>query len=176
MPDWAPILWREFFTEGCVTDYIGYEALTQAALRGVVREALRKIEQNNGMLGEHHFYLTFKTRAPGVKIADHLVEQFPHEMTIVIQHQFWDLEVDDVQLEVVLKFGGVPQHLLIPFAAVTRFYDPAVNFALAFENEARADADVLSPAGEPPIEATTVEPVQPEAEGTVVNIDAFRRK
>ncbi|MEN8877197.1 MAG: ClpXP protease specificity-enhancing factor SspB, partial [Hyphomonas sp.] len=108
-----------------MTDYIGYEALTQAAMRGVVREALRKGYNSNGLPGDHHFYLTFRTKAPGVKIADYLVERFPEEMTIVIQHQYWDLEVEDSHFEIILKFSGVPQHLHIPYAAITRFVDPS---------------------------------------------------
>lgn len=156
-----------------MTDFIGYEGLTQAALRGVVREALRLIQDNGGMLGDHHFYVTFITKAPGVKMADHLVERFPHEMTIVVQHQFWDLEVHDNHFEVVLKFSGVPQHLFIPFAAVSRFVDPSVNFGLTFENGSGGDNDVLGPVGEPDAEPDTA------AEGTgdtVVNLDAFRKR
>lgn len=157
-----------------MTDYIGYEALTQAAMRGVVREALRKGYDSNGLPGDHHFYLTFRTKAPGVKIADYLVERFPEEMTIVIQHQYWDLEVEDSHFEIILKFSGVPQHLHIPYAAITRFVDPSVNFGLTFESPDK-DASVISPAGE--ATAADVPPVEAEEEpGTVVNLDAFRRK
>ncbi|MEM7767370.1 MAG: ClpXP protease specificity-enhancing factor SspB [Pseudomonadota bacterium] len=158
-----------------MTDFIGYEGLTQAALRGVVREALRKIEDNGGMLGDHHFYITFITKAPGVKMADHLIERFPHEMTIVVQHQFWDLEVEDAHFEVVLKFAGVPQHLHIPYAAVSRFVDPSVNFGLTFENGSGGDNDVLGPVAEPGQDA----PIVGVADGTgdtVVNLDAFRKR
>ena len=89
-----------------MTDYIGYDALTQAAMRGVVREALRQARANGEMPGDHHFYVTFRTKAPGVKIADYLVERFPEDMTIVVQHQYWDLEVDEGHFEIVLKFNG----------------------------------------------------------------------
>ncbi|HAY06600.1 MAG TPA: ClpXP protease specificity-enhancing factor SspB [Hyphomonas sp.] len=153
-----------------MTDYIGYEALSQAAMRGVVREALRRAKTNGGLPGDHHFYVSFRTRAPGVKIADHLVQRFPEEMTIVIQHQFWDLEVHDGHFEIVLKFAGVPQHLSIPLAAITRFVDPSVNFGLSFEARSR-DTGVLSPAKD-----TAAEPVPPKPAETVVSLDAYRRK
>jgi uncharacterized protein len=152
-----------------MTDYIGYEALTQAAMRGVVREALRRARSSGGMPGDHHFYISFRTRAPGVKIADHLVQRFPDEMTIVIQHQFWDLDVNDTHFEIVLKFAGVPQHLSIPLAAITRFVDPSVNFGLTFEARGR-DAGVLAPASEE-IEEAPAAPAE-----TVVSLDAYRRK
>ncbi|MCU0731301.1 MAG: ClpXP protease specificity-enhancing factor SspB [Hyphomonas sp.] len=153
-----------------MTDYIGYEALTQAAMRGVVREALRRAKTNGGVPGDHHFYISFRTRAPGVKIADHLVQRFPEEMTIVIQHQYWDLEVHEGHFEVVLKFAGVPQHLSIPLAAITRFVDPSVNFGLTFETRGR-DAGVLSPAQETAEETAPKAPTE-----TVVSLDAYRRK
>lgn len=158
-----------------MTDFIGYEGLTQAALRGVVREALRRIQDNGGMLGDHHFYITFLTRAPGIKMADHLTERFPHEMTIVIQHQFWDLEVHERHFEVVLKFSGVPQHLSVPFSAVSRFVDPSVNFGLSFENGAGGDNDVLGPVDDPEEEAAPAIAVEGAGE-TVVNLDAFRKR
>jgi hypothetical protein len=152
-----------------MTDYIGYEALTQAAMRGVVREALRRARTNGGMPGDHHFYVSFRTRAPGVKIADHLVQRFPEEMTIVIQHQYWDLEVHEGHFEIVLKFAGVPQHLSIPLAAITRFVDPSVNFGLTFETRGK-DGGVLAPAKE------TVEEAPAAPTETVVSLDAYRRK
>ncbi|MEL8056399.1 MAG: ClpXP protease specificity-enhancing factor SspB [Pseudomonadota bacterium] len=162
-----------------MTDYIGYEALTQAAMRGVIREALRQVAAESVPPGEHHFYVTFRSKAPGVKMADHLVQRFPDEMTIVIQHQFWDLEVEDGHFEIVLKFAGVPQHISIPFAAITRFVDPAVNFALSFERSAgnSESKDIVAPASETAetVEDTTVEETEEET-STVVNIDAFRRK
>jgi len=156
-----------------MTDYIGYEALTQAAMRGVVREAIRQAATNGAPPGEHHFYVSFRSKAPGVKMADQLVERFPEEMTIVIQHQFWDLEVHDGHFEIVLKFGGVPQHLSVPFAALTRFVDPAVNFGVSFEKvSADGDNAIIEPAAE-----TTEETAAPAANGeTVVSLDAFRRK
>lgn len=154
-----------------MTDYIGYEALSQAAMRGVVREALRRGKSSGGLPGEHHFYISFRTRAPGVKIADHLVQRFPEEMTIVVQHQYWDLEVHEGHFEIVLKFSGVPQHLSIPLAAITRFVDPSVNFGIAFEVQGK-DAGVIAPA---PAEEAEVAADKSPGE-TVVNLDAYRRK
>ncbi|MBU1287393.1 MAG: stringent starvation protein B [Alphaproteobacteria bacterium] len=154
-----------------MTDYIGYDALTQAAMRGVVREALKRALANGGLPGEHHFYITFRTKAPGVKVADYLTERFPEDMTIVVQHQFWDLEVNEGHFEIILKFSGVPQHLFVPYAAITRFVDPSVNFGLTFENPTKDDA-VIAPAAA----FQAAEPEPAPAAGTVVNLDAFRRK
>ena len=159
-----------------MTDYIGYEALSQAAMRGVVREALRRGKTNGGLPGEHHYYISFRTRAPGVKIPPQLVQRFPEEMTIVIQHQYWDLDVHDGHFEVVLKFAGVPQHLSIPLVAITRFVDPSVNFGIAFETPGK-DAGVIAPAtatAAAPVEA--IQPTPKAAGETVVSLDAFRRK
>jgi len=158
-----------------MTDYIGYEALTQAAMRGVVREAIRQAATNGAPPGDHHFYVSFRSKAPGVKMADELVERFPDEMTIVVQHQFWDLEVHDGHFEIVLKFNGVPQHLSIPFAAMTRFVDPAVNFGVSFEKtDANSEVEIVDPA----TEAASAENTDTDADGTdtVVSLDAFRRK
>ena len=100
-------------------DYIGYEALTDAALRGVVREALRRVEKQ-GLVGSHHFYLTFKTHFPGVDIPDFLKEQYPDEMTIVLQHQFWGLKVEDDHFEVTLTFRKLPAELVDPVCGADR--------------------------------------------------------
>src|ERR1700679_2358511 len=122
-------------------DYIGYKALTDAALRGVVRDALRRAE-NQGLIGAHHFRLTFKTHFPGVEIPDFLLEQYPDEMMIILQHQFWGLKVKDDQFEVTLSFRKVPATLTVPFAALTAFVDPGVQFGLQFK-EAEETEGVL---------------------------------
>jgi len=114
-------------------DYIGYETLADDAMRGVVREALRRVV-DQGLIGSHHFYLTFKTHDPGVDIPDHLKERFPEEMTIVLQNQFWGLKVEDEKFEVTLTFQKLPSTLVVPFAAMTGFADPAVKFGLQFRN------------------------------------------
>src|SRR3982751_3644999 len=118
---------------------IPYDEIVQDALRAVVGRVLGEVEQSGGLPGEHHFYITFNTRMPGVSIPKHLMERFPDEMTIVIQHRFWDLKVEDDSFSVGLSFGGVPATLHVPFAAVTQFHDPAVEFALTFQADAPED-------------------------------------
>ena len=115
---------------------IPYDEIVQDALRAVVGRVLREVETSGGLPGEHHFYITFKTRMPGVSIPKHLLERFPDEMTIVIQHRFWDLKVEEDNFTVGLSFGGVPATLHVPFNAVTQFHDPAVEFALTFQANA----------------------------------------
>ena len=115
---------------------IPYDEIVQEALRAVVGRVLGEVEQSGTLPGEHHFYITFKTRMPGVSIPKHLLERFPDEMTIVIQHRFWDLKVEDESFTVGLSFGGVPATLHVPFNAVTQFHDPAVEFALTFQANA----------------------------------------
>jgi hypothetical protein len=157
---------------GSGKDHIGYQQLTQAALKGVVRAALTKASKLQNLPGEHHFYITFRTRIQGVQMADYLKDKFPDEMTIVIQHQYWEFEVHEERFEITLKFAGVPQHLRIPFAAVSRFFDPSVNFGLQFDAEqVTAFAD---PALQPVAKAEPALPADPAA--TVVSLDAFRRK
>lgn len=147
-------------------DVIGYETLMQDALRSVVRTALQTAAGSSGPPGQHHFYLTFRTKAPGVILSDQLAQRFPEEMTIVLEHQYWDLEVYQDRFRVVLKFGGLPQGVVVPFSAMTRFYDPSVRFGLQFEAK-----DAVA---EPPAQSTAPEPEA--ASGAVVSIDAFRRK
>ncbi len=113
-------------------DQIRYDILAQDALRGVLRKVLSEVAKA-GLPGEHHFYITFATRAPGVRISTRLLSQYPVDMTIVLQHQFWDLSVTEHAMEVGLSFNGVPERLLIPFSAVKAFVDPSVQFALQFE-------------------------------------------
>jgi uncharacterized protein len=111
-------------------DLIRYEAILLDALRGVVRAVLQRVLKR-GIPGEHHFFITFDTRAPGVGLSKRLKDQYPHEMTIVLQHQFWDLAVTDDRFEVRLSFNNIPERLVIPFSAVRIFQDPTVHFALA---------------------------------------------
>ncbi|MFB0874712.1 MULTISPECIES: SspB family protein [unclassified Sphingobium] len=112
---------------------IPYDEIVQEALRAVVGRVLGEVQTTGGLPGVHHFYITFKTQAPGVDIPRHLIERFPDEMTIVLQNKFWDLKVSDVHFEVSLTFSQVAAHLVIPFSAITAFVDPAVNFALQFQ-------------------------------------------
>jgi uncharacterized protein len=163
-------------------DFIGYQALTDQALRGVVRDALRRIERN-GLIGAHHFYLTFKTHQEGVDIPEFLKEQYPDEMTIIIQHQYWALKVKDDYFEVTLTFKKLPAPLHIPFAALTAFFDPGVQFGLQFrsEGEAKQPAPVMVPASQPeaqgaPEQDAPESPPKPAAPGEVVSLDSFRKK
>ena len=118
---------------------IPYDEIVQDALRAVVGRVLGEVERSGGLPGDHHFYITFNTRSPGVSIPKHLSEKFPDEMTIVIQHRFWDLKVEEDSFSVGLSFGGVPATLHVPFAAVTQFHDPAVEFALTFHADAEEE-------------------------------------
>jgi hypothetical protein len=123
------------------TDLIRYDLQVQDALRGVVRKVLADAARD-GLPGEHHFYITFRTNAPGVTISSRLREQYPDEMTIILQYQFWDLRVDDQGFEVGLHFKNIPERLQIPFDAITGFYDPSVQFGLKFEAETDEDEDL----------------------------------
>ena len=124
-------------------DLIRYDILVQDALRGIVRKVLNEVSKT-GLPGEHHLYVSFETRAPGVQISQRLLGEYPTEMTIVLQHQFWDLIVTETFFEVGLSFGGVAEKLHIPFSAVKGFFDPSVQFHLQFEpyNPSEDEADL----------------------------------
>ena len=155
---------------------IPYDEIVQDALRAVVGRVLREVEQSGGLPGEHHFYITFKTRMPGVSIPKHLLERFPDEMTIVIQHRFWDLKVEDDNFTVGLSFGGVPATLHVPFNAVTQFHDPAVEFALTFHaNADEAPGAEHEEAENDPPEITAVPEVKDDG-SNVVSVDFTRKK
>ncbi|MER0237726.1 SspB family protein [Fulvimarina sp. MAC8] len=113
-------------------DLIRYDVLAQDALRGVIRKVLGEVAKT-GLPGEHHFFITFLTSAPGVRISSRLREKYPDLMTIVVQHQYWDLNVTDNSFEIGLSFSDIPEKLLVPFSAVRGFYDPSVNFELEFD-------------------------------------------
>ena len=153
-------------------DEMHYELLMQDALRGVIRLALERAAGPDGIPGAHHFYVTFKTRAPGVDIPQRLIDRFPDEMTIVMQHRFWELKVDDEKFSVGLSFNQVPAILNIPFSAITGFHDPAVNFELRFQ------AQDIPEGPEPHEEAENDGPtVTPADDGSnVVSVDFKRKK
>jgi hypothetical protein len=115
-------------------DHIRYDILVQEALRGMVRDVLTETAKNKAMTGEHHFFITFDTTAEGVRLSPRLRAQYPEEMTVVLQHQFWDLKVTDVAFEVGLSFGGVAERLTVPLEAIKVFADPSVQFTLQFES------------------------------------------
>jgi len=153
-------------------DQMHYEAMAQEALRGVVKAALKRAAAPEGLPGAHHFYITFKTEAPGVSGPADLLSKYPDEMTIVLQHQYWDLAPGETFFSVTLKFGGSPKRVSVPYAAVSRFYDPSVQFLLQFEAAGAAPGEALAAA---PAE----KPGGPDAEGdpaNVVSLDHFRKK
>jgi hypothetical protein len=183
------------------TDHIRYDILAQAALRGVVRTVLADAAKR-GLPGEHHFKITFNTTAPGVRLSERMRARYPNDMTVVLQHQFWDLAVTEQAFEVGLSFGGIPERVAVPFEAVTAFYDPAVQFGFQFEiieGTPEAQPDDGSPAAEKtergeriavaragvedrkpeaspsPPEAAAATPEQ-GAGGEVVRLDRFRKK
>jgi uncharacterized protein len=171
-------------------DHIRYDILAQQALRGVVRTVLADAAKK-GLPGEHHFKITFATTAPGVRLSERMRAQYPEAMTVVLQHQFWDLTVSDEAFEVGLSFGGIPERLAVPFDAVTAFYDPAVQFGFQFETiQAEAGETSTAPGNQ------LAEPAKPDAlpapaavkpaepapgpdggtGGEVVRLDRFRKK
>ena len=126
-------------------DHIRYDILAQEALRGLVRSVLTDAAKN-GLPGDHHFFITFDTQAPGVRLSPRLLSQYPEEMTIVLQHQFWDLKVSDDGFEVQLSFGGVAERVHVPFPAIKSFADPSVQFMLQFETIDEAAEPTDTPA------------------------------
>jgi hypothetical protein len=178
------------------TDHIRYDVLARDALRGVLRKVLSDAAAH-GLPGEHHFFITFLSAADGVKLSPRLLAQYPEEMTIILQHQFWDLVVSEDRFEVGLSFGGIPERLAVPFNAIKSFFDPSVQFGLQFEPsegaEARAElptknlpaapapSALAAPAAAPGLAAAPAEEKDEEApksgEGAeVVRLDRFRKK
>jgi Uncharacterized protein conserved in bacteria len=152
-------------------DHLRYDILAQEALRGVVRKVLSEVAKT-GLPGDHHFFISFVTRAPGVRLSEKLLSQYDKEMTIVIQNQYWDLKVTETGFEVGLSFDGQPEILVIPFAAIKGFFDPSVQFGLQFD-------PATAPAASEDEEAADagVETEAQVAEGEkVVSLDAFRKK
>jgi hypothetical protein len=168
------------------TDHIRYDVLARDALRGVLRRVLSDAAEH-GLPGEHHFFITFVSNAEGVKISPRLLAQYPEEMTVILQPQFWDLSVFEDRFEVGLSFGGIPERLVVPFKAIKNFFDPSVKFGLQFETS--DDAMDETPEGKPP--AATIpsppasaepaaqeesEPEKPSEGAEVVRLDRFRKK
>ncbi|HEX7657486.1 MAG TPA: ClpXP protease specificity-enhancing factor SspB [Sphingomonas sp.] len=157
-------------TDGLPDSLIPYDEIVQEALRAVVGRVLGSVAEG-GLPGDHHFYITFKTQAAGVDIPQRLIERFPDEMTIVLQNRYWDLIVDDERFSVGLSFNQVPSKLVIPYAAITGFHDPAVNFELRFQAQ-----EIEGP--EPHDDAENDGPVaEPIEDGSnVVSVDFKRKK
>ncbi|MFY9835330.1 MAG: ClpXP protease specificity-enhancing factor SspB [Xanthobacteraceae bacterium] len=181
-------------------DHIRYDIITQQALRGVVRTVLADVA-TKGLPGEHHFNITFNTAAPGVRLSDRMRAQYPEAMTIILQHQFWDLSVGDDAFEVGLSFGGVPERLAVPFDSIIAFYDPSVQFGFQFEaleaeteTGARGEAAKTSESAPekspaPQRQSLPAAPAKPQGApeppptgtdggggGEVVRLDRFRKK
>ena len=166
-------------------DEMHYEAMAQEALRGVIKAALRRAASPEGLPGEHHLYISFQTRAPGVSVPPDLSARYPEEMTIVLQNQFWDLAPGETFFSVMLKFGGQAKKLSVPYAAVTRLHDPSVGFALQFEpgpEEQSAEIETLhprtdnEPSDQEPAKTDKDEP-RPDGDGPkIVSLDQFRKK
>jgi uncharacterized protein len=154
-------------------DLMRYDLMQQDALRGVVKQALKRAASPQGLPGAHHFYITFKTQAPGVSGPPDLLARYPDEMTIILQHQYWDLAPGETFFSVTLKFAGQPKRLSIPYAAVTRFYDPSVQYQLQFEAPPGSEIEAAPlPAAAPETPAA-----KPAAEGEkVISLDQFRKK
>ena len=173
------------------TDHIRYDVLARDALRGVLRKVLSDAAAH-GLPGEHHFFITFISTAEGVRLSPRLLAQYPDEMTIILQHQFWDLVVHEDRFEVGLSFGGIPERLAVPFSAIKSFFDPSVQFGLQFEPSdaaeppaaknlpAAAPAASSQPLAAPPAPdeqpAEAEEPAKPSEGAEVVRLDRFRKK
>jgi hypothetical protein len=170
------------------TDHIRYDVLARDALRGVLRRVLADAAEH-GLPGEHHFFITFISTADGVKLSPRLLAQYPEEMTVILQHQFWDLVVTEDRFEVGLSFGGIPERLVVPFSAIKSFFDPSVQFGLQFDpSEAVAEApaanlpaaaapSALTVPGPSPAAAPEKQDEAPKPEGAeVVRLDRFRKK
>jgi hypothetical protein len=171
------------------TDHIRYDVLARDALRGVLRKVLTDAA-TQGLPGEHHFFITFLSRAEGVKLSPRILAQYPEEMTVILQHQFWDLVVTEDRFEVGLSFGGIPERLTVPFGAIKSFFDPAVQFSLQFEpTEAMTEGErpapnlpatpassaLAAPAATAAPESAD-EPAKPSEGAEVVRLDRFRKK
>lgn len=159
-------------------DILRYDKMVENALRGVVRQSIEDVIENESRLpGDHHFYITFMTDYPGVSIPDYLRERYPGEMTIVLQYQFSDLMVDDEKMAVTLSFNNMPENLEIPLSAISIFADPSVNFALQFQpmeeglDESDFDFDDDGPEDDPDGGGKG-----DDKTGEVVSLDQFRKK
>jgi hypothetical protein len=186
----GPLLMSE---DQLIIDQMDYANLTQNALRGVIKQGLLRAASVDGLPGEHHFYITFLTRAPGVSVPPDLLARYPYDITIVLQHQFRDLRVTDDFFRVTLTFGGAPKILTVPYNAITRFHDPHAQFMLEFEvddpaaltqdiDEGETIGDIvteLAPSAERAKKSAATDEKPPEPDGDapkIVSLDQFRKK
>ena len=169
----ANLATKNTMTEDDDENTLRYDKMVEIALRGVVKQAVEEV-MADGLLGDHHFYITFLTDHPGVSIPDYLRDRYPGEMTIVLQFQFYDLDVDDEKMQVTLSFNNVPEKLVVPLAAITIFADPSVNFALQFQPL----GDDMEPDFDPDDDPTGNDDSDEDGvqKGEVVSLDNFRKK
>jgi hypothetical protein len=158
-----------------MTDSINYSSLIDSGMRSVVREVLRQASQK-GLPGDHHFYVSFNTTFPGVRVSETIRSKYPKEMTIVLQHQFWDFKVEEQQFQVTLSFSGVPEKLVIPYAALTAFADPSVKFGLQFQPVDAPDFSQDNISTTEDVDGAEVPSEEDGGSAEVISLDAFRKK
>jgi hypothetical protein len=164
---------------------IDYPLMIDTAMRSVVRQALTHVQQY-GLPGEHHFFISFQTHYPGVQISPQLKARYPEEITIVVQHQFWDLHMTDTYFSLMLSFNNIPEKLVVPFDALTAFADPSIKFGLQFHGKQPVDEKVACPAtgktGREKPSSASFEEEEPKDDATaandekVVSLEAFRKR
>ncbi len=154
--------------------FLQYPVLIDLAMRGVVRDVLRRVSAS-GLPGDHHFYVSFDTTFPGVRMSETLKSKYPKEITIVLQHQFWDFKVEEAQFQVTLSFSGVPEKLVVPFAALTAFADPSVKFGLQFQNMDAVET-MLTGTEDMAVQASSVENDLGNASAEIISLESFRKK
>jgi len=158
------------------TDTLDYAAFVDTAMRGMVREVLKRVERG-GLPGAHHFFISFRTDHPGVTMSDMLRSKYPQEITIVLQHQYWDLNVEQERFKVALSFNNIPEKLIVPFAALTGFADPSTKFGLQFHNEQHEQSGSKPSLSAPVLPTVTPEDEESGKEGAqIITLDAFRKK
>ena len=164
------------------TDTIDYPAMIDYAMRGVVRETLRQVERS-GLPGDHHFFISFRTNYPGVQMSDGLRARYPEEITVVIQHQFWDLTITEEQFGVTLSFSNIPEKLVVPFMALTAFADPSIKFGLQFHGRQQQPEIIerqVASIQPKTAQATYLDEIDADsaapASAEIITLDAFRKK
>jgi hypothetical protein len=159
-------------------ELLPYPQLIDQAMRDVVRETLKRVS-SSGLPGDHHFYISYSTTHPGVRMSEQLRARYPKEITIVMQHQFWDFHVEDQRFHVTLSFGGIPEKLTVPFSALINFADPSVKFGLQFQQAVVFDSENSN---SPQLALEELTPITLESENDepdaekVISLEAFRKK
>lgn len=154
-------------------DLLNYPLMIDTAMRNMVRDLMKRV-QSEGLPGEHHFFISYNTLFPGVKMSEQLRAKYPKDITIVMQHQFWDFKVEDAQFHVTLSFGGAPEKLTVPFAALTAFADPSIKFGLQFQTA--YDADNMMGTTTSEIITSDDDASEEDGKAEIISLDAFRKK